>query len=301
MGVQQKPDGPDAHRITTGLRFRDRIIGTVTLFRESGGGFNSQEQGALDHIGAAIAPAVQAGRLYLHARRQAHQLQQISRLQADAEPSDELRNEFLADIAHSFRNPLTTIKGFSSTLLQSDVDWSPEMNREFIRLIDQETDRLSQVVSDLLVPPIKDMDVVELRREETTMERLFAEARSQLVVARPSLTVEFASEPSMPALLVDTSRLARVICYLAAAAQRLNCGGVMVKATPRNGQPLVSIGPLGTGGGASNGPQSHGEDSLQLEICRTVLETHGQMLGEGSWDQDAGSFWFSLPVAPVNR
>lgn len=47
---------------------------------------------------------------------------------------------------------MTAIKGYSSSLLQSDLTWSPEVQHEFLKTIDREADRLERVVSDLLAP-----------------------------------------------------------------------------------------------------------------------------------------------------
>ena len=208
-----------------------------------------------------------------------------------------LSREFLVDIAHSFRNPLTSIKGVSSTLLQSDVDWPPEMHQEFIRLIDQEADRLNRVVSDLLVPTLGDVDMVEPARQETTIEDLFEEARFHLAGELPRLAVEFVSDPAISPVLADISMLVRVICHLAAATARIyDRGTVQVKATSSGGRTLVSIGPLGIAGDAPRGPESLGEEALELEICRTLLEAHGQRLGEGSLGAEGEAFWFFLPV-----
>ncbi len=55
-----------------------------------------------------------------------------------------------ADLAHTLRSPLTSIKGYASSLLRTDVAWSEELEREFLETIDREADRLNQAVIDLL-------------------------------------------------------------------------------------------------------------------------------------------------------
>ena len=55
-----------------------------------------------------------------------------------------------ADLAHTLRSPLTSIKGYTSSLLRTDVSWSEELEREFLETIDREADRLNQAVNDLL-------------------------------------------------------------------------------------------------------------------------------------------------------
>ena len=64
--------------------------------------------------------------------------------------SNPLQRESWINVAHSLRTPLSSIKGYSSTLLQPDVAWPPEMYQEFIETIDREADELNRVINDLL-------------------------------------------------------------------------------------------------------------------------------------------------------
>lgn len=56
----------------------------------------------------------------------------------------------LEDIVHPLRTTLTSIKAYVSSLLQPDISWSDELRDEFLRTVEQEADRLNQLVNDLL-------------------------------------------------------------------------------------------------------------------------------------------------------
>ncbi len=137
------------------LRLGEQPVGTLTVGRRQPA-FATPEQTILDRVAAHIAAAVQSHRYYRRARSQAYQLVQLQRSQSPGDPSrpgEEPDPALLADAAHALRNPLTAIKGCSSSLLQSDLSWSPEVQQEFLKTIDRETDRLEQVVRDLLDQP----------------------------------------------------------------------------------------------------------------------------------------------------
>ena len=67
--------------IDTRLYFNEQAIGVLTVFRDRGKRFSFQDQTTLDQMGIQISPLVQAGRLYVHARRQTFRHQRISRVE----------------------------------------------------------------------------------------------------------------------------------------------------------------------------------------------------------------------------
>jgi signal transduction histidine kinase len=139
------------------LRLGDYPVGALTAGRIKPP-FTIQEQTLLDRMEVQIAAPVQSHRYYRLARSQAYQIEQLRRQLAPEAPLEldlEVNRDLLVDAAHALRNPLTAIKGFSSSLLQSDLTWSSEDQQEFLKTIDRETDRLEQVVRDLLAPPGK--------------------------------------------------------------------------------------------------------------------------------------------------
>jgi len=62
----------------------------------------------------------------------------------------QLQDDFIATISHDLNTPLGFIKGYTSSLLRNDVTWNEETTREFLAIIDDETDRLIGVIHQLL-------------------------------------------------------------------------------------------------------------------------------------------------------
>jgi PAS domain S-box-containing protein len=63
---------------------------------------------------------------------------------------DELRDSIISMVSHELRTPIHHVRSFASSLLQTDVQWSEEIKLDFIRSIDQESKRLSNLVSNIL-------------------------------------------------------------------------------------------------------------------------------------------------------
>ena len=129
--------------ITVPLASNGRVIGTLGLRSRRPDAYGQREQTILERLASQIAPAVENARLY-------EKLQaKISGALAEASSGD-LDRQTQMDLAHLLRTPLTSIKGYTSSLLRPDLTWPPELQREFLQTIDQETDRLDQAVSNLL-------------------------------------------------------------------------------------------------------------------------------------------------------
>ena len=64
--------------------------------------------------------------------------------------ANELRTALLAAVSHDLRTPLSSIKASATSLLQQDVEWTPEATHQFLETIDEETDRLTALVGNLL-------------------------------------------------------------------------------------------------------------------------------------------------------
>ena len=64
--------------------------------------------------------------------------------------ANELRTALLQAVSHDLRTPLASIKASASSLRQTDIEWSDEDEAEFLETIEEETDRLTALVSNLL-------------------------------------------------------------------------------------------------------------------------------------------------------
>lgn len=107
--------------------------------RPDGGRFDDDDRALLGSLADQAALALERVRLTNEAAR-AEALSQ----------SDELKSALLASVSHDLRTPLATIKTSVSSLLEPGVEWEPEARAEFLQAIDEETDRLTRMVGNLL-------------------------------------------------------------------------------------------------------------------------------------------------------
>jgi two-component system, OmpR family, sensor histidine kinase KdpD len=150
--------------------------------------------------------------LALHARR----------LRADAEvathlaDADALRTALLQAVSHDLRTPLASIKASATSLLQSDVAWTPEQRREFARTIDTEADRLNRVVTNLLDMSRLQAGAVNVASRPVYLEDVVAAALASLDHDPRQVTV--AVPETVPPVEADPALLERAVANIVANA-----------------------------------------------------------------------------------
>ena len=118
----------------------DGEVNSVLIFIRFGGPEYLPEQ---VHMAQLIAEHIE------HLLERQILVNRIANLEADRKLV-KLQQEFVATVSHDLRSPLGFIKGYTTTLLRDDTDWNLESRREFLTIIDEEADRLSGLIDNLL-------------------------------------------------------------------------------------------------------------------------------------------------------
>lgn len=225
---------------------------------------------------------------------------------------DNLRSQLLSNVSHELRTPLTSIKGFVSTLLRTDAEWSSEEQRDFLEIVNQEADRLTRLISDLLDMSRLDAGALKLNRDihhvSTVLESIESRLGSLTCGRRLLKNIPF----DLPPVFVDEMRIGQVLTNLIENAIKYSPEGcdIVIEARPIRDDVVISVIDKGAGipyelidkvfdrfyqtesivTGRKSGT------GLGLSICRGIIEAHGgriwveSKLGEGS------NFSFSLPI-----
>jgi two-component system sensor histidine kinase KdpD len=150
--------------------------------------------------------------LALHARR----LQADVAVAAHLAEANELRTALLQAVSHDLRTPLASIKASASSLLQSDIAWTPEQRREFAATIDAEADRLNRLVTNLLDMSRLQAGAVTVIRRSVYLEDVVAAALAS--VDHDPTRVDVAVPESVPPVEADATLLERAVANIVANA-----------------------------------------------------------------------------------
>ncbi len=224
---------------------------------------------------------------------------------------ENLRKEFVANVSHELKTPLTAIKGSAETLLGGALE-DREHGPEFARSIYEQSVRLEKLVADLL----------SLSHSESGRERVekgAVDLRAMAEGVLKGLTPVLAGKRVTPALLVpegftvqaDRDKLSQILINLVDNAAKYNRagGGLRLRAALEPGFTRVTVEDDGPGIPAGHLPhiferfyrvdkarsRELGGTGLGLSIVKRLVELHGGTVGVESTEGRGSSFWFTLP------
>jgi signal transduction histidine kinase/ABC-type multidrug transport system ATPase subunit len=212
--------------------------------------------------------------------------------------SQELQRKFLSWLSHELRTPLTAIRGYASSLLQTDVSWDGRSQRRFLSRISDESARLGRLVDDLLDFSAIDSGILRLHPDWCDVALVLEAARTCRAEEAAS-RIKVSCDPELPVVWADHDRLEQVFVNLLDNAVRHNPPGtsVIVEAAPAG--ESVSIAVIDDG----IGPPVEGERrsrtagaGLGLSIARGIIAAHGGTMEVEGLDPGTRCV-VSLPVA----
>ena len=227
---------------------------------------------------------------------------------------ERVRQDFVANVSHEFKTPLTAIQGFAETLLAGALD-DPRNNRRFLEIIREHAARLARLTDDLL--KLARIEAGKLEVEFLSvrpMELIERCAETALLQAnQKQIALEMDVPPDLPAMRGDSGLLADVLQNLLDnAIQYTPAGGrIRVSATASTRDVVIAV--VDTGIGIPLADQERiferfyrvdaarsreaGGTGLGLSIAKHIVEAHGGRVWVESEVGRGSKFYFSVPLA----
>ena len=237
-------------------------VGDDAVLAVRGGALAADDLRVLRAFAAQLAIALEQRRLEAEAATAA----------ALAE-ADRLRTALLRSVSHDLRTPLASIKASVSSLLQGDVDWPPDAVEDFLRTIEEETDRLNGLVGNLLDMGRLQAGAVQVSLRPVGLEDVVPAALASL--STDTSAVDLVLDEASPRVNADPVLLERAVANVVsnglawAGAE----GTVRVEVAEGNGTVELRV--------VDRGPGVRPED-------RSRLFEAFQRLGDRSNDTGAG-------------
>ena len=234
---------------------------------------------------------------------------------------DRLKDNFLSTVSHELRTPLTSIKSFVEILLTYDEDKSTQ--KEFLGIINEESDRLTRLINDFLDISKIQAGRVQWKTEEVNIPDVVTSTSftAKPLLDKNKLHMLVDLESNLPKVLFDKDRLAQVFTNLLGNAIKFTPEGgqvslVIKNSNDQNGYITVSITDTGIG----IAPENHSRifenfgqvgdvlkdrpkgTGLGLPISKKIIEYYGGKIWIESELGKGATFKFTLPIAPdINK
>lgn len=227
---------------------------------------------------------------------------------------ERLKSDFVALVSHELRTPLAAIKGAAETLLRRSMPFDQQRWREYVELIDGQSDRLHELIDNLLSLSQVEAGALRLRRDLVALlplvQGVLREHGARLNAARIQLEVP----ASLPLLSADPRRIEQVLLNLLENAQKFSPPErpIVLRAERRSREVLVAVSDGGPGIPpaereriferfyqiARPHTRNVGGTGLGLAICKALVEAHGGRIWADAAPGGGARVQFTLPALP---
>jgi signal transduction histidine kinase len=222
----------------------------------------------------------------------------------------QLQDDFVSTISHELRTPLGFIKGYSTSLLRDDTKWDTETQREFLTIIDEEADRLSLLIENVLESARLQSKTLPLRFQPLRLDAVLRDVVTRIRTRYKDLDVSMEMTP-VPPINGDGVRIAQVFENLFTNAVKYAPGApITVTLKQSIDRMLISISDRGPGVTPDALPliferfyRARSEKTvtgsgLGLYICRQIIQAHRGKIWAESTPGEGITFFIELPVNP---
>ena len=268
------------------------------------------DEGSADEVG-------QLARRFNHmAGRLSATVAELGAEKQHAEAALRAKRELVANVSHELRTPLASIRGHTESLLMGGGDAEGERRREYLALIDRETEHLSRLIDDLFLLSTAEAGALPLSLRPVDLGGVVVEVAANLgSVARRERRVTIVTRvaPDLPPALADRERVVQVLGNLVRNALRHTPEGglVSLRADPRDGHALLTVEDTGVGippdqlprvferfyRGDEARDRASGGAGLGLAIVRELVEAMGGTVSAESVVGEGSRFAFTRPLA----
>ena len=224
--------------------------------------------------------------------------------------AEEMKSTFVSIISHELKTPVSLIKGYAGTLQREDAHWDEETLQQGLAIIEEESDRLNELIDNLLEVSRLQAGGVELKKEEIRLDDL---AESVVAKFRPQtnqhlLVTDF--PPDFPTVRADYDRMEQVFSNLISNALKYSLQGGTIQVQGWQEGEWVCVAVSDEGMGISKREQARVFDrfyraeeamtsktkgaGLGLYLVRAIIEAHGGRIWVESEKGHGATFIFAL-------
>ena len=243
---------------------------------------------------------------YVRARPQGELVRLVVTLRDAAARAERSRADLVSEVAHELRSPLTSVKGFTSTLLAKWERLTDKQKLFMLETVNADADRVTRLIHDLLDVSRIESGRLEVRRQVVDL----AEAVRRVVAGRvaagePEERFRVETRGELPQLWLDADKIEQILLNLVENGVRHGAGTVSIVIEPCEGGAAVSVRDEGQGIAPETIPRVFRQfwrskrrsgTGLGLFIVKGLVEAHGGTITVGRAPSGGAEFRFTMPA-----
>lgn len=287
------------HFLGLPLTVGEHRMGALVFVRYGGPQFTPEHTHLAEFIAGHVAQLCEHGQL----------VSRLSRLEAERQ-LERLQDDFVATVSHELRTPLGFIKGYATTLMREDTTWDEETRREFLAIIDEEADRLRELIDNLLDSSRLQSGTLHMEFQPVRLDAMLRDISLRARSFSENLAIALDLQVSDLIVQADPTRLAQVFDNLLNNAAKYAPGSTVTITLDIQGtRAHISVHDTGPGIPPAylgnifsrffrvpNPNSSVRGSGLGLFICRRIVRAHGGEITAESAPGEGTTFHIFLPI-----
>ncbi len=224
--------------------------------------------------------------------------------------AEELKSTFVSVISHELKTPVALIKGYVSTLRREDATWDRKIVRDSLQVIEEEADRLTRLIEDLLDASRLQAGALAINQTDVAVDALARRIAERFLTQTSQHVIEVDFPDDFPVIMGDEDRLSQVLSNLVSNAIKYSPEGseIIVTGQVRPQHVIVCVSDQGPGIAPDDIPHVFDRfyrstdatrktkgAGLGLYLARAVIEAHGGHIWVDPKPGDGARICFSLP------
>jgi signal transduction histidine kinase len=219
---------------------------------------------------------------------------------------DDARSDLVSTVSHEIRSPLTSVKGFTKTLLAKWDRFTDDQKRQMLATIEEDADRVTRLLGELLDVSRIDAGRLQLHRQMLDVPAIADRVMERMRVHDDDGRLSATFPDGVPRMYADPDKVEQIFTNLLENAMKYGAGRVRVSAEVRDGEVRFTVADEGQGIPANQLTTIFGKffrragerrsgTGLGLYISRGLVEAHGGRIWAESELERGAAFHFTLP------
>lgn len=224
--------------------------------------------------------------------------------------ADDLKSTFISVVSHELKTPVALIKGYVGTLRRDDANWDKEIVNDSLQIIEEEADRLSEYIENLLDVTRLQASGFSLKRNDVQLSEIIRHAAERLQVQTSKHQIIVDIPHPLPIIVADDNRINQVISNLVSNSIKYAPEGkIIIRALQKGNNLITCVSDEGPGFDPNDVPfvfdrfyrapsaSRHTKGAgLGMFLAKAIVEAHGGRIWIDHDVNKGGRVCFCIPL-----